>query len=62
VEQPLLCLNLLLTTLKNELISGKRDPAHEKAYSKYFEVKETPRGISVKPKQEAMDATAKNYG
>lgn len=56
-------LNRLLTKLKNELISGKRDPAHEKAYAKYFEVKETPkRGISIKPKQEAMDAAAKNYG
>lgn len=56
-------LSRLLTRLKHELESGKRDPAHEKAYAKYFEVKSTPkRGVVVKPKQEAIDAAAKNYG
>lgn len=56
-------LNRLLTKLKAELESGKRDPAHEKSYAKYFEVKSTPkRGSVVKPKQEAIDAAAKNYG
>lgn len=56
-------LNRLLTRLKQELESGKRDPAHEKLYAKYFEVKETPkRGISIKPKQEAIDAAASNNG
>jgi transposase len=56
-------LNRLLNKLKTELESGKRDPAHEKAYAKYFEVTSTPkRGITIKPKQEAIDAAAKNYG
>ncbi|BCG58825.1 IS1634 family transposase [Paenibacillus sp. URB8-2] len=56
-------LNRLLTKLKTELESGKREPAHEKAYAKYFEVTSTPkRGISIKPKQEAINAAAKNYG
>lgn len=56
-------LDRLLTKLKNELESGKRDTAHEKAYAKYFEVKATPkRGISVRPKQEVLDAAARNYG
>lgn len=56
-------LNRLLTRLKTELESGKRDPAHEKSYAKYFEVNTTPkRGTVVKPKQEAIDAAARNYG
>jgi transposase len=56
-------LNRLLTQLKEELESGKRDPTHEKSYAKYFDVKSTPkRGTVVSPKQEAIDAAAKNYG
>lgn len=56
-------LNRLLTQLKTELESGKRDPAHEKSYAKYFEVTSTPkRGTVVKPKQEVIDAAASNYG
>ncbi|WP_281884531.1 IS1634 family transposase [Paenibacillus sp. YYML68] len=56
-------LSRLLTRLKQELESGKRDPAHEKAYAKYFEVTSTPkRGAVIRPKQEAIDAAAKNYG
>lgn len=56
-------LNHLLTKLKAELESGRRDPAHEKAYAKYFTVKSTPkRGTVVKANQEAIDAAARNYG
>lgn len=56
-------LNRLLIRLKDELESGKHDPAHEKQYIKYFEVKSTPkRGITVYPKQEAIDAAVKNNG
>ncbi|WP_168120760.1 IS1634 family transposase [Paenibacillus sp. HB172176] len=56
-------LNHLLTKLKAELESGKREPAHEKAYAKYFTIKSTPkRGTVVKAKQEAIDAAAQNYG
>jgi transposase len=44
-------------------LSGKKNPEHEKQYMKYYEVKETPvRGISLTPKQEAIDAAEKNYG
>jgi transposase len=55
--------NKLLDGLEEELLSGKRNPEHEKQYMKYYEVKETPiRGISLIPKQEAIDAADKNYG
>lgn len=56
-------LNHLLTKLKAELESGKREPVHEKAYAKYFTVKSTTkRGTVVKAKQEAINAAAANYG
>jgi hypothetical protein len=55
--------NKLLDGLEEELLSGKKTPEHEKQYMKYYEVKETPvRGISLIPKQEAIDAAEKNYG
>jgi transposase len=55
--------NKLLDCLEEELLSGKKNPEHEKQYMKYYEVKETPvRGISLTPKQEAIDAAEKNYG
>lgn len=56
-------LNRKLDTLKEELLSGKRVPEHEKDYRKYFEVKETPkRGISLSCKQEAIDSARERYG
>lgn len=49
--------------LKAELVNEKREPAHEKAYAKYFTVKSTPkRGTVVKAKQEAINAANANYG
>jgi transposase len=55
--------NKLLDILEEELLSGKRNPDHEKQYSKYYEVKETPvRSISLIPKQDAIDEAEKNYG
>ena len=55
--------NKLLDRLEGELLSGKRNPEHEKLYAKYYEVKETPiRGVSLLPKQDAIDAAEKNYG
>jgi transposase len=55
--------NRLLDVLEAELLSGKRNPANEKLYTKYYEIKETPiRGISLTPKQEAIAAAEKNYG
>ncbi|MDQ8738794.1 IS1634 family transposase [Paenibacillus sp. LHD-38] len=55
--------NNLLDRLEEELMSGKRNPDHEKLYAKYYEVKETPvREISLTAKQEAIDAVERNYG
>jgi transposase len=58
-----IALNHLLDRLEHELRSGKRNPEHERAYAKYFILKETPvRGITLEPKQEAIDEAEKNYG
>lgn len=55
--------NKLLDRLEEELVTGKRNPDHEKLYTKYYEVKETPvRGVTLTPKQEAIDAVEENYG
>lgn len=49
--------------LENELISGKRKPEHEKDYSKYFTVHETPiRDRKITPNNEAMNKARKLYG
>ena len=56
-------LNALLDQLETELLSGNLNPAHEKLYSKYYEITETPvRGVKLTPKQEAISAAEKNYG
>lgn len=56
-------LNQLLTKLKDELEKGKCNPDHEKQYTKYFEVKSTPkRGITVSAKQEVINEAVRNYG
>lgn len=56
-------LNVMLDMLEYELLSGKRNPEHEKQYDKYYLVREMPaRGISIEPKQDAIDKAEKNYG
>lgn len=56
-------LNRKLDKLKEEILSGKRIPEHEKDYRKYFEIKETPkRGITITYNQEAIDAARARYG
>ena len=56
-------LNRRLDSLKEELLSGKRIPEHEKDYRKYFEIKETPRrGISLSYKQDVIDTARERYG
>ncbi len=53
----------MLDGLEEELLSGRKNPDHEKFYTKYFEVKETPkRGVSLTPKQEAIEDAEKNSG
>ena len=55
--------NRKLDMLKEELLSGKRVPEHEKDYKRYFDIKETPvRGISLSYKQDAINATRERYG
>jgi hypothetical protein len=55
--------NTLLDSLEEELRSGKRDPEHEKLYRKYYEVTTTPvRGVSISPKQDAIDLAERDYG
>lgn len=49
--------------LEEELLSGRRNLEHEKQYSKYYEMHETPkRGLSIVPKQDAIDEVENNYG
>ena len=55
--------NRKLDMFKEELLSDKRVPEHEKDYKKYFDIKETPvRGISLKHKQDAINAIRERYG
>jgi len=57
------CFNHKLNTWKQEIISGKTVPEHEKYYKKYFVIKQTPkRGISVTAQQEEIDKARKLYG
>ena len=55
--------NKMLDSLERELLSGMRNPEHEKQYAKYYEINATPvRGIHLTPKQAAIDEAEKNYG
>ncbi|SLM18213.1 transposase [uncultured spirochete] len=56
-------LNRGMLELQRELLTGQRNPDHEKDYAKYFEVTQTPvRGVRVKPIQEAMESAKERYG
>lgn len=56
-------LNARLDSLREELVSGHRIDRHEKAYEKFFEVRETPkRGVSVKIREEAVREARKEHG
>lgn len=56
-------LNLLLDTLEKELMSGRRNPEHEKLYAKYFQIKQTPkRGIQITPKEDVIADAVKYSG
>ena len=55
--------NAMIDMLEAELISGNRNPEHEKQYVKYFDIISTPiRGIKVTPKQDAIAKAEKDYG
>lgn len=55
--------NRRMIQYRDEILSGHRVPEHEKAYRKYFEIKETPkRGISVGYRQDKIDAARERFG
>ncbi|MEG0513582.1 MAG: IS1634 family transposase [Clostridia bacterium] len=55
--------NAMLDMLEAELVSGSRNPEHEKQYAKYFDVCSTPvRGHKVTVKQDVVDDVEKDYG
>ena len=53
--------NVLLIALKKELETGKRNPKHEKLYTKYFEIS-SKRINKVTAKQKVIEEEKKNYG
>ncbi|MGV8147232.1 MAG: IS1634 family transposase [Alkaliphilus sp.] len=56
-------LHMRIARLQSELESDKRDPKHEKQYTKYFEMKITPvKGISITGKDEIIAEAKKRYG
>ena len=55
--------NKHLSTLREELENGIHNPNHESQYSKYFEIKSTPkRGVTVTAKQDIINEATKNFG
>ena len=54
--------NKLLESLEEVLKSGKRNPEHEKLYSKYYEIRKTPvRGMILVLKQGTIAEVEKNH-
>lgn len=52
-----------LSDLQGELESGQLNPDHEKQYTRYFEVKNTPvRGVKIIAKEDALAETKLNHG
>jgi len=55
--------NKMLDGLEKELHTGNRRSDHEKLYTKYYEIQETPvRWITLIPRQQAINEARKNYG
>ncbi len=58
-----LSLTRKLANLQYELVSGHRDPGHEKEYERYFKCHETPkRGLVVTAKEDVIRRKKKNFG
>lgn len=56
-------MDLFLAKLQDELMNDKLQESHKKLYTKYFDVKRTPkRGIRVTPKDDAIKETKRYYG
>jgi hypothetical protein len=50
-------------SLEEELLSGRRNPDHEKDYARYYEISETPvRGIVLTPEEDVIAEVEKSYG
>lgn len=55
--------NHMLDRYEDELRSGYRNPEHEKAYARYFELHETPaRRLKISYKEDAIRQAERNYG
>ena len=55
--------NHMLDQYEEELRSGHRNPEHEKAYARYFELHETPaRGLKISYKEDAIRQAERDYG
>ena len=55
--------NHMLDRYEDELRSGYRNPEHEKAYARYFELHETPaRGLKISYKEDAIRQAERDYG
>lgn len=55
--------NHMLDQYEEELRSGHRNPEHEKAYVRYFELHETPaRGLKISYKEDAIRQAERDYG
>jgi len=55
--------NKMLDSLEEEIMSGKRNKDHEKSYTKYYDVTETPvRGVRIAPKQAVINTARNNFG
>lgn len=55
--------NHMLDKFEDELLTGHRNPEHEKQYAKYFDISETPvRGVKIVPKSEAIKEAQRNCG
>ena len=55
--------NKLLDRLEEELLSGKRDTRHEKMYTRYFNLHETPvRGVTVTAKEDVIQEKESRFG
>ena len=56
-------MDVLLSSLREELLSGKPLEKNRKQYEKYFDVKQTPkRGTRVTPKNDAISQAKRYYG
>lgn len=54
--------NNRLSVLGEEITQKRRNPAHEKDYDKYFEIREGKNGITITPKDDAIAGAKERFG